>query len=116
MSIISFRHDDLFSNLPAGAPVPAPIGEPISVTRVSSFEGASGERTGVWECTPGDWRRQITKAEFCTFLEGKAVFEPDEGEPLTIMAGDSLYFPANSLGVWRVEETLRKIYIIFDPA
>lgn len=114
MSIVSFRSDQLLTELPPPTPVPVPLGEPVSGVSVRSFTAQSGARTGVWECSPGVWRRQVLQAEFCTFLAGKAVFEPDAGDPVRIEAGQSVYFPANTGGVWRVEETLRKIYIIFD--
>jgi uncharacterized cupin superfamily protein len=42
------------------------------------------------------------------------VFEPDDGEPMHIKAGDVIYFPENSGGVWDVRETSRKIFILFD--
>lgn len=114
MPIISFKSEQLLADLPPPNPVPAPIGEPVSGVSVRSFTAETGARTGVWECSPGAWRRQVVQAEFCTFLAGKAVFEPDVGEPVEIEAGQSVYFPANTGGIWRVAETLRKIYIIFD--
>ncbi len=114
MPIISFQPANLLENLPEPTPVKVPIGEPVAETRTTSFQGEAASRAGVWECSPGVWRRQILQAEFCTFLEGEAVFEPDEGEPVRIKAGDAVYFPANSGGIWRIEKTLRKVFIVFD--
>jgi uncharacterized cupin superfamily protein len=116
MPIISFKSDALWDQLPDPVPVKAPIGVPVAETRALSFAGAAKTRTGVWECTPGVWRRQIVQAELCTILSGRAVFEPDDGESLTVEAGDTHYFSAGSLGVWRIEETMRKVYIVFDEA
>lgn len=61
MSIIHFSINDFITQLPAFAPVPAPIGEPVSQVRVRSESPASAptSRTGVWECTQGRWQRQI---------------------------------------------------------
>ncbi|MCR5880669.1 cupin domain-containing protein [Phenylobacterium sp. J367] len=114
MSIVSFRPEDLLETLPAPVPVKVPLGEPVAATRTTSFNGAAASARGVWECSPGTWRRQVLQAEFCTFLEGEAVFEPDEGEPLHIRAGDAVYFPANTGGIWRIQTTLRKTFVVFD--
>ncbi len=116
MPIVSFVTDDLFRDLPAPVPVKAPMGAPVSETRSRALPGQGGSRVGVWECTPGVWRRQIVQAEMCVILSGKAVFEPDEGEPVAVEAGTTHYFPPNSLGVWRILETTRKIFITFDEA
>lgn len=37
---------------------------------------------------------------------------PDGGETIRIEAGDALLLPENSLGVWDVQETVRKSYVI----
>ncbi|ORL51926.1 cupin, partial [Pseudomonas aeruginosa] len=61
---------------------------------------------------PGRWRRQIVEQEFCHFLQGRCTFTPDSGETIRIEAGDALLLPENSLGVWDVQETVRKSYVI----
>ncbi|MGY9058689.1 MAG: cupin domain-containing protein, partial [Candidatus Puniceispirillales bacterium] len=40
-------------------------------------------------------------------------FTPDDGEPINIEAGDVVYFPANSTGVWEIIETTRKSYLTY---
>ncbi|WP_256989637.1 cupin domain-containing protein [Pseudomonas aeruginosa] len=60
----------------------------------------------------GRWRRQIVEQEFCHFLQGRCTFTPDGGETIRIEAGDALLLPENSLGVWDVQETVRKTYVI----
>lgn len=116
--IIKFAPTELFAAMPPGNPAPVPIGEPVSQISVRGFvsEAAATTRTGVWECSPGRWRRQVLAAEFCVFLEGDCVFEPDEGEPVRIKAGEAVYFPANTGGVWTIETKARKAYVIFDEA
>lgn len=116
MSIIKFAPAALLSDLPTPTPVAEPLGEPISQVAVRSFvsERCATSRTGVWECSPGRWRRQIAQAEFCVFLDGDALFEPDDGEPMEIAAGEAVYFPAGSFGVWTIRKAARKAYIIFD--
>lgn len=114
MPIVSFNTDALFQELAPPVPVKAPIGEPIAETRSKALPGEGASRVGVWECTPGVWRRQIVQAEMCVILSGKAIFEPDDGEPVAVESGSTHYFPPNSRGVWRIVETTRKIFITFD--
>lgn len=93
-------------------PVAVPLSEPVAVTSVTSVERDDGVETGVWECTPGRWRRQIVQQEFCHFIAGRCTFIPDQGEPIEIQAGDAILFPANTTGIWDIQETLRKTYVL----
>ncbi|MGI0952082.1 cupin domain-containing protein [Pseudomonas aeruginosa] len=97
-----------------GAPSPVAVahGEPVAQTRAYAVERTDQVETGIWECTPGRWRRQIVEQEFCHFLQGRCTFTPDGGETIRIEAGDALLLPENSLGVWDVQETVRKSYVI----
>lgn len=113
MSITKFRVDDTLAQLPEATPVKAPLGDLVS--QVASLGFPSGAtKPGVWRCTPGVWRRQVVQAEFCLFLEGDCVFTPDGGAPMTIGAGEAVYFPANSAGVWDIRTTATKLFIVFD--
>jgi uncharacterized cupin superfamily protein len=96
--------------------VAKPIGEVISKLRgMTATDPKAGEPdVGIWECTPGKWHRQITKAEFTHFLSGRCTFIAENGQRIEIKGGDTLYFPANSMGVWEVHETVRKVYILID--
>jgi uncharacterized cupin superfamily protein len=115
MSIIKFTVAEFTAEPGSATPVSAPIGTPISNVRVKSVLAQDGKtKTGLWECTPGRWRRQVTQAEFCHFLEGDCTFSPDEGEPVEIRAGDVLFFPANTKGVWEIRSQARKIYVVFE--
>ncbi|RQO67151.1 cupin [Aquitalea sp. FJL05] len=99
--------------LSAASPVAMPLSLPHAATRVHAVERPDGVETGVWECSPGRWRRQIMQAEFCHFIQGRCRFIPDDGEAIDIRAGDALFFPANSAGVWEVTETVRKSYVLW---
>jgi|GEM_PF-4410032 NAD-dependent aldehyde dehydrogenases len=54
------------------------------------MEGAGENRTGVWECMPGRFARQLPDAELMHILSGACTFTPEGGEPHEIRAGDTL--------------------------
>ena len=93
-------------------PVAVPLGTPVAITSLTSVERTDGVETGIWECTPGRWRRQIVAQEFCHFIQVRCTFTPDDGETLTIEAGDALKLPDNSTGIWDIQETVRKTYVL----
>jgi uncharacterized cupin superfamily protein len=101
--------------LPDVGLVSVPLGQPVA--RLKCFEAVSlPERqveAGVWECSPGVWRRQVTQAELCHLVAGRCTFTPEGGPPMEIKAGDAVFFPPNSRGVWDVKETIRKTYVTF---
>ena len=111
MSITQFK-DTLNRHLPDSNPVAVPLGTPVAVASTLSVERNDGVETGIWECTPGRWRRQIVAQEFCHFIQGRCTFTPDDGETLHIEAGDARMLPANSTGIWDIQETVRKTYVL----
>ena len=93
--------------------VAEPLGEPVAQLRGTSPTDKGKEPDfGIWECSPGKWNRQIRKAEFAHFISGRATFHAKSGQVVEINAGDALYFPAESLGVWYFDETVMKTYIL----
>ena len=97
-------------------PVKQPLTFPPSALVGKKFidEIPGIDSMGIWECSPGRWQRTIMQEEFAHFIKGSARFIPDEGEPIDIYAGDSIWFPANSGGVWEITEDVRKVYVIID--
>lgn len=99
------------------------FGSPVAVSRPTSEEAAlvrvAADReipvgtTGIWECTPGRFRRQVPQAEYSYFIAGHGSFTPDGGERIQFRAGDAVYFPAGTEGEWNILETVRKAYVIF---
>lgn len=98
--------------LPTATPVREPIDTPVSSTATHAVEGPAGLLSGVWECTPGRWRRQVLACEFSHFICGHCLFIPDDGEPIELRAGDAILFPANYQGTWDIRETVRKSFVI----
>jgi uncharacterized cupin superfamily protein len=97
-------------------PVKKPLSEPVSrlIGRKYLDEANGVDCMGIWECSPGRWQRTIMQEEFAHFLTGSATFIPDEGEPIEIKAGDTVWFPLNSRGVWEIKEDVRKVYVVID--
>lgn len=105
------------ADAPLGEPTPAklPIGELIAQSRLgqdTTIEG-SGVSVGIWECSPGVFRRHIMNREFSHILSGWCIFTPDAGDPVELHAGDAVFFPANCEGVWDIRAQFRKTYVIF---
>ncbi|QZP31620.1 cupin domain-containing protein [Pseudomonas sp. DR48] len=98
--------------LPGSKPVSQPYGDLLSETSTYSVEGPDQLLTGIWECTPGRWRRQVLSREFSHFVAGHCFFIPDEGESIELRAGDAVLFPANCSGEWDIRETVRKSFLI----
>lgn len=103
---------------PLGAEAPArlPIGEPVAQSRSAQHQTdeITGASIGVWESSPGLFRRHLKNREFSHIVSGWCIFTPDGGEPVELRAGDAVLFPENCEGVWDIRETLRKTYVLFE--
>ena len=87
-----------------------PQGQPVAMIR--SKDWREGPDAGVWECSPGKWKRAVKNAEFAHFVKGRCEFQHEDGTVLKIEAGDAVYFPAHTRGTWNVIETVRKTYFL----
>lgn len=94
--------------------VEIPLSEPACKTRGISktIVGRDDVQTGVWECSPGRFRRKNPHGEFMYILSGECTFTSDEGEVLNIKAGDTLFFSPSTEGVWDIKSTVRKVYVL----
>ena len=95
-----------------------PLGEPVCQLRGSKMvlPIAHNPEVGLWECSPGHYRRQVVSAETMHVISGCATFTPDGGEAVVLQAGDVYFFPFNTVGVWHIEQAMRKVYVLFKPA
>jgi uncharacterized protein len=75
--------------------------------------GKEDIRTGIWECTPGKFQREMDAAELMYIISGSLTFTSHDGESIDMNPGDTVFMPPNSNGVWDVKETVRKVYILF---
>ena len=100
-----------------GEPVAAliPVGEVLALYATAQDQNSEviGAKIGIWESSPGQFRRAVKEREFSHIIQGSCIFTPDEGLSIELKAGDAVLFPANSQGVWDIKEDLRKTYCIF---
>lgn len=76
-------------------------------------KGPNGQsECGLWVCTPGLWRCQVTRDEFCHFLEGRCTYTADDGEVVEIRPGTAAFFREGWSGTCAVHETVKKVYMI----
>ncbi|MGF6483787.1 cupin domain-containing protein [Paraburkholderia sp. JPY419] len=93
-----------------GIPLSDPACELRGIKKV--IPGREAIDTGVWECTPGRFRRQITEGEVMHILAGRATFTPDDDHPIAIETGDTVFLSPNTVGIWDIQETVRKVYVL----
>jgi uncharacterized cupin superfamily protein len=106
------RREDLDQLGPVKAPLDSPAARLIGKKFIDDVPGI--DSMGIWECSPGRWQRTIMQEEFAHFVKGSATFIPAGGNPIEIRAGDTIWFPANSCGVWDIREDVRKVYVVID--
>lgn len=95
------------SNIPNIPPT-----KPDSITKTTSVTTTDNIDIGIWECSPGTFKRQVMEREFSHFIYGKGTFTTEDGNVLEFSGGDAIYFPENTHGTWEIIEPLRKSFII----
>jgi uncharacterized cupin superfamily protein len=84
--------------------------------RSHAFFRRGGVSAGVWECAP--CREDIASYgvdELCVILSGVVTVTPRGGAPETFRAGDCFAIGADFSGEWRIDERLRKFWMIVEP-
>lgn len=115
MSIKILHQTATRNDLQKVGPVPVPLSSPACEIHNLPVEitGKPQCSTGLWECSPGKFARQVEEAEVMHILSGQCTFTPENSDtPLAIQAGDTLFFPAHTRGVWDISETVRKVYVL----
>lgn len=94
--------------------VPVPLSEPACALRGLDvkIDGRTDCSTGLWECSPGRFQRQVQKGEVMHILAGSGQFTPETGDTVSFKAGDTLFFSPHTYGVWDIQETVRKLYVL----
>lgn len=93
-------------------PVPDMIEGQSETAGTVLHKGPGGHpECGVWTCTPGYWECDVTRDEFCHFLEGKATYMHEDGTEIEVESGTAVFFPEGWSGTCRVHGTVRKVYM-----
>jgi hypothetical protein len=117
MSITVLHQTATLSGLqPQGTPARPKSVPPCCLSGIDvTLEGAGDNTCGIWQCTPGRFERQLDEAEVMHIVAGRGAFTPAGGETIEFAVGDTLFFPAHTRGEWRIDETLRKIFVVMSP-
>lgn len=94
-----------------------PLSEPACQLRGAKMvlPIANQPEVGLWECSPGRFRRQVRSSETMHVISGEAIFTPDGGAPVALKAGNVYFFPAETVGAWEIQSTMRKVYVLYQP-
>jgi hypothetical protein len=94
-------------------PIPTMIeGQSLTAGILLSREPNGRAESGIWTCTPGTWKCEVTADEFCHFLEGSCTYTHESGERIEIAPDTLAFFPQGWRGVCEVRQTIRKAYMI----
>jgi len=96
-------------------PKPTTLTEGQEEAAVKLWSSADGHTTiGVWECTPGHFTADRTKAgEYCHIISGRATVRDSDGSrEREIGPGDLLILPQGWTGEWILHEHMRKLFVI----
>jgi|SRR5690606_2922839 len=96
-------------------PAKLPIGDLIALQGTAQDQTSEviAASIGIWESSPGKFKRHVANREFSHIVKGRCTFTPEGGEPVELCEGDAVLFPANCEGVWDIQEDFRKTYCIF---
>lgn len=64
----------------------------------------------IWEKEVSSFPWTYDSSETCYLLCGEVIVTPDDGEPVTIEAGDLVTFPAGMPCTWDIRKPVRKHY------
>jgi uncharacterized cupin superfamily protein len=88
---------------------------PMSVRGLTIWSASdeSGAEAGIWECSAGPSYWVQEENEVIYVLSGTLTVTPDGGKPATLRPGDVAVFPRGWRGLWKLHETVRKVYVVF---
>ena len=87
-------------------------GRSLTAGILLSREPNGRAESGIWTCTPGTWKCEVTADEFCHFLDGSCTYTHESGERIEIAPDTLAFFPQGWRGVCEVRQTIRKVYMI----
>jgi uncharacterized cupin superfamily protein len=108
------------ASMPAAAAGPEPdrilAGSPCASFKLAA-EFAGGQiAAGSWESSTGRWRVAYTEWEFFHILSGACELVGDDGERMTLSAGDAVVIEPGFVGEFAVTQPMTKYFVIYTPA
>jgi hypothetical protein len=64
----------------------------------------------IWSREASTFPWTYDRRETCYLLEGEVIVTPDGGQPVTLVAGDLVTFPAGLSCTWEIRQAVRKHY------
>jgi uncharacterized cupin superfamily protein len=90
-------------------------GEPVARIALLSSSADGTASTYYWDCTAGRFNWYYSFDETLHILEGSVRLKAPSGSPRTVVAGDTIFFPAGSQAEWTVDEYIRKLAFCRTP-
>ena len=88
-------------------------GAPMQTSGRTMWSGEGNCEAGVWECTAGPSYWILEQNEFVHILSGNMTVTPDGGESFLAGPGVTFLVPVGWKGTWEINETIRKLYVLF---
>ncbi|MGF6871142.1 cupin domain-containing protein [Paraburkholderia sp. MM5477-R1] len=113
MKVHQIKQSVTFEGLEDRGTVDSLGADPIRISGLrKTIEGSESVNTGIFECTAGSYLRKVKEAEVMHILSGRGRFTPDNEDAVHFEPGDTMFFASNTQGLWEVDETMRKVYVI----
>ncbi|MHA1309470.1 MAG: cupin domain-containing protein [Candidatus Helarchaeota archaeon] len=80
----------------------------IEVKKPTKEEIEEAKNWGIWEKEPSEFDWYYDTPESCYILEGEVTVKTEDGDEVTIKAGDLVHFPQGLKCVWNVKKKIRK--------
>ena len=90
-------------------------GNPVTTYQVHTSDADGRLTSGTWSATPGAWQVLYTEWEFCQIISGRGSLSETDGATVAIGPGDAFTLSPGFEGIWTVDETMTKNFVILDP-
>lgn len=92
-------------------------GAPVQRGHLYHEDATAGLMVGVWDCTPMTGKFEPYEVnEFMFLLEGSVTIVGENGDEVTVNAGEAFVIPKGLPCSWKQDGYIRKYFMIFDDA
>ena len=91
-------------------------GDPHCSIRMDRGTPSTVSRMGIWMCTPGTFRCVEKGDELQTVIEGRLCITMEDGSSFEFGPGDSFYTEKGERVIWKITETVQKVFFTYDVA